>query len=142
MSNQSVELTASPTSPPVTRDVPVSAPTVITLPIAHVRIYLGRNFILQCQSQNLLTFRLYCVPSGVLNSLSEPYANPLHGGGGKQQSVANSDPNSDVVTMVPVATAGPCYSQCEMIMPFMVLLFFMTLVVAVTQMPVLMVVLR
>ncbi len=44
--------------------------------------------------------------------------------------------------MVPVATAGPCYSTCQMILPFMVLLFFMTLVVAVTQMPVLMVVLR
>ena len=44
--------------------------------------------------------------------------------------------------MIPVATSGPCYSQCQMIMPFMVLLFFMTLVVAVTQMPVLMVVLR
>ncbi len=44
--------------------------------------------------------------------------------------------------MIPVATAGPCYKQCEMILPFMVLLFFMTLVVAVTQMPVLMVVLR
>eukprot|EP00094_Tigriopus_californicus_P000284 TCALIF_00274-PB protein Name:"Similar to SLCO5A1 Solute carrier organic anion transporter family member 5A1 (Homo sapiens)" AED:0.11 eAED:0.11 QI:460/0.90/0.91/1/0.63/0.58/12/137/1099 len=67
----------------------------------------------------------------VLNSLDDPFAgaNPLHGA-------------SAEVTMVPVATAGPCYSQCQMIMPFMVLLFFMTLVVAVTQMPVLMVVLR
>ncbi|CAB4061514.1 SLCO3A [Lepeophtheirus salmonis] len=46
------------------------------------------------------------------------------------------------VTVIPVATAGPCYTQCGMILPFMVLLFFMTLVVAVTQMPVLMVVLR
>ena len=44
--------------------------------------------------------------------------------------------------MIPIATEGACYSQCEMIMPFMVLLFFMTLVVAVTQMPVLMIVLR
>ena len=46
------------------------------------------------------------------------------------------------VSMIPVATAGPCYKDCDMILPFMVLLFFMTLLVAVTQMPVLMVVLR
>ena len=47
------------------------------------------------------------------------------------------------VTRVPVViTAGVCSSQCEMIYPFMVLLFFMTLLVAVTQMPLLMVVLR
>ena len=46
------------------------------------------------------------------------------------------------VTRVPVATAGPCYTQCRMMLPFMVLLFCMTLLVAVTQMPVLMVVLR
>jgi len=46
------------------------------------------------------------------------------------------------VTRVPVATAGPCYTQCQMMLPFMVLLFCMTLCVAVTQMPVLMVVLR
>lgn len=46
------------------------------------------------------------------------------------------------VTKVPVATAGPCYTPCEMIFPFIVLLFFMTLLVAITQMPVLMVVLR
>ena len=35
--------------------------------------------------------------------------------------------------MIPMATAGPCYTNCQMVMPFMVLLFFMTLVVAVTQ---------
>ena len=75
---------------------------------------------------------------GVLNSLaamggSDPFsgANPLHG----------TDDFAEV-TMVPVAKAGSCNTQCQMIMPFMVLLFFMTLVVAVTQMPVLMVVLR
>ena len=49
---------------------------------------------------------------------------------------------SSGVKRVPVATAGPCYTPCQMIFPFMVLLFFMTLLVAVTQMPVLMVVLR
>ena len=37
------------------------------------------------------------------------------------------------VTYVPVATAGPCRTDCQMVMPFMVLLFFMTLLVAVTQ---------
>ena len=46
------------------------------------------------------------------------------------------------VKKVPVATKGPCYTPCEMILPFMVLLFFMTLLVAITQMPVLMIVLR
>jgi len=59
------------------------------------------------------------------------------GDGESQRDLSNSG-----VTKVPVATAGPCYTQCEMILPFMVLLFFMTLLVAVTQMPVLMVVLR
>ena len=46
------------------------------------------------------------------------------------------------VTKVPVATKGPCYTPCDMILPFMVLLFFMTLLVAITQMPVVMIVLR
>ncbi|XP_072940913.1 solute carrier organic anion transporter family member 3A1 [Epargyreus clarus] len=46
------------------------------------------------------------------------------------------------VTVVPVATAGPCNPPCTTIFPFLVLLFFMTFVVAVTQMPLLMIVLR
>ncbi|GLG98073.1 Solute carrier organic anion transporter family member [Gryllus bimaculatus] len=46
------------------------------------------------------------------------------------------------VTVVPVATAGPCNSPCRTIFPFLILLFFMTFVVAVTQMPLLMIVLR
>ncbi|XP_054266290.1 solute carrier organic anion transporter family member 5A1-like [Macrosteles quadrilineatus] len=46
------------------------------------------------------------------------------------------------VTVVPVATAGPCNSSCRTIFPFLMLLFFMTFVVAVTQMPLLMIVLR
>ena len=57
-------------------------------------------------------------------------------------SQQNGGNNYVEVTMIPVATGGPCYKECQMILPFMVLLFFMTLVVAVTQMPVLMVVLR
>ena len=46
------------------------------------------------------------------------------------------------VTVVPVATAGPCNSPCRTIFPFLILLFFMTFVVAITQMPLLMIVLR
>ncbi|XP_043287756.1 solute carrier organic anion transporter family member 5A1 isoform X2 [Venturia canescens] len=46
------------------------------------------------------------------------------------------------VTVVPVATAGPCISPCRTIFPFLILLFFMTFIVAVTQMPLLMIVLR
>ncbi|KYM80179.1 Solute carrier organic anion transporter family member 5A1 [Atta colombica] len=46
------------------------------------------------------------------------------------------------VTVVPVATAGPCTSPCKTIFPFLILLFFMTFIVAVTQMPLLMIVLR
>ncbi|KAL7647268.1 UNVERIFIED_CONTAM: hypothetical protein RMT77_002526 [Armadillidium vulgare] len=46
------------------------------------------------------------------------------------------------VTAVPVATAGPCYIPCNTIKPFMVLLFFMSSAVAISQMPLLMIVLR
>ena len=46
---------------------------------------------------------------------------------------ASRGDNFAEVTYVPVATAGPCRTDCQMVMPFMVLLFFMTLLVAVTQ---------
>ncbi|XP_037957068.1 solute carrier organic anion transporter family member 5A1 isoform X2 [Teleopsis dalmanni] len=46
------------------------------------------------------------------------------------------------VTVVPVATAGPCSTPCRTIYPFLILLFFMTFIVASTQMPLLMIVLR
>lgn len=46
------------------------------------------------------------------------------------------------VTVIPVATAGPCNSSCHTIYPFLILLFFMTFIVAITQMPLLMIVLR
>ena len=49
----------------------------------------------------------------------------------RQDSFAGD--NFAEVTYVPVATAGPCRTNCQMVMPFMVLLFFMTLLVAVTQ---------
>ena len=59
------------------------------------------------------------------------------------RDTADRSPHLDMsVTRVPVATKGPCYTPCDMILPFMVLLFFMTLLVAITQMPVLMIVLR
>ncbi|XP_076056544.1 organic anion transporting polypeptide 30B isoform X2 [Oratosquilla oratoria] len=56
-----------------------------------------------------------------------------------------STPPSDgfsEVTVVPVATAGPCFIPCNTILPFMVLLFFMCIFVAISQMPLLMIVLR
>ncbi|KAG1661615.1 Solute carrier organic anion transporter family member 3A1 [Nymphon striatum] len=46
------------------------------------------------------------------------------------------------VTAVPVARNGVCPNVCEAILPFMVLLFVMTLVVSLTQMPLLMIMLR
>ena len=46
---------------------------------------------------------------------------------------ASRGDNFAEVAYVPVATAGPCRTDCQMVMPFMVLLFFMTLLVAVTQ---------
>lgn len=44
--------------------------------------------------------------------------------------------------MIPVATAGSCHKPCRTIFPFLILLFFMTFIVASTQMPLLMIVLR
>ncbi|UYV61535.1 SLCO5A1 [Cordylochernes scorpioides] len=46
------------------------------------------------------------------------------------------------VRAVPLATTGPCPNMCSAILPFMVLLFIMTLVVSITQMPLLMITLR
>ncbi|XP_030762294.1 solute carrier organic anion transporter family member 5A1-like [Sitophilus oryzae] len=63
------------------------------------------------------------------NNSSLNYASPL-------------DSGYSEVTIVPVATAGPCNSQCHTIYPFLILLFFMTFIVAITQMPLLMIVLR
>lgn len=62
------------------------------------------------------------------------------GGSVAQASVANE--HFDEVTVVPVASAGPCISPCRTIYPFLILLFFMTFIVASTQMPLLMIVLR
>ncbi|KAK6619639.1 hypothetical protein RUM43_012396 [Polyplax serrata] len=59
----------------------------------------------------------------------------IHGNLSKEDEYAE-------VTVVPVATAGPCTSPCKTIYPFLILLFFMTFMVATTQMPLLMIVLR
>jgi len=93
-----------------------------------------------------------CYFSGVLNtkmesSLDEEVnSRPLLSGGkhsDNHQTLSTKSGNAEeYVSWVPVATSGACSTECQMIFPFMVLLFFMTLLVAVTQMPVLMLVLR
>lgn len=64
------------------------------------------------------------------------------GADGAQAHALNSDVDFREVTVIPVATAGPCYKPCRTIFPFLILLFFMTFIVASTQMPLLMIVLR
>ncbi|XP_075151615.1 organic anion transporting polypeptide 30B [Haematobia irritans] len=64
------------------------------------------------------------------------------GAGGSQAQALNANENFAEVTVVPVATAGPCANPCRNIYPFLILLFFMTFIVAATQMPLLMIVLR
>lgn len=76
-----------------------------------------------------------CVHANVTNF----YAG-VGGGSQAQASVAAAD--FAEVTVVPVATAGPCTRPCRTIYPFLILLFFMTFIVAATQMPLLMIVLR
>ncbi|KAH8263213.1 hypothetical protein KR044_005953, partial [Drosophila immigrans] len=64
------------------------------------------------------------------------------GAGGSQAQALSANEDFAEVTVVPVATAGPCATPCRTIYPFLILLFFMTFVVASTQMPLLMIVLR
>ncbi|XP_055907129.1 solute carrier organic anion transporter family member 5A1 isoform X2 [Eupeodes corollae] len=66
----------------------------------------------------------------------------FNGPGGSQAQALNAYENFAEVTVVPVATAGPCTTPCRTIYPFLILLFFMTFMVASTQMPLLMIVLR
>lgn len=75
-----------------------------------------------------------CVQSNITNSYS------IGDGSIAQASIARED--FAEVTVVPVATAGPCSTPCRTIYPFLILLFFMTFIVASTQMPLLMIVLR
>lgn len=65
----------------------------------------------------------------------------LNGASASALTAAHAHDYSEV-TVVPVATAGACNPPCTTIFPFLVLLFFMTFVVAITQMPLLMIVLR
>ncbi|GAB0098810.1 solute carrier organic anion transporter family member 5A1 [Sergentomyia squamirostris] len=75
-----------------------------------------------------------CVHSNITNVYT--------GSGGSQAQASIASPDFAEVTVVPVATAGPCNSPCRTIYPFLILLFFMTFIVAATQMPLLMIVLR
>lgn len=61
---------------------------------------------------------------------------------GAQAHALNAHENYQEVTVIPVAIAGPCHKPCNTIFPFLILLFFMTFIVASTQMPLLMIVLR
>ncbi|XP_050084289.1 solute carrier organic anion transporter family member 4A1 [Anopheles aquasalis] len=76
-----------------------------------------------------------CVQTNVTN-------NVYRGVEGAQAQALNAHENFAEVTVVPVATAGVCNTPCRTIYPFLILLFFMTFVVASTQMPLLMIVLR
>ncbi|XP_068140516.1 LOW QUALITY PROTEIN: solute carrier organic anion transporter family member 3A1 [Drosophila tropicalis] len=69
-------------------------------------------------------------------------SNIYRGAGGSQAQALSANEDFAEVTVVPVATAGPCATPCRTIYPFLILLFFMTFVVASTQMPLLMIVLR
>ncbi|GFY31192.1 solute carrier organic anion transporter family member 5A1 [Trichonephila clavipes] len=55
--------------------------------------------------------------------------------------LANTTRTHEVLAF-PLATNGPCPSVCHVIIPFMILLFVMTLVVSITHMPLLMITLR
>lgn len=68
--------------------------------------------------------------------------NVYTGAEGAQAQALNAHQDFAEVTVVPVATAGVCNKPCRTIYPFLILLFFMTFVVASTQMPLLMIVLR
>ena len=55
----------------------------------------------------------------VLNNMQQP--SPLVSSGASGYSTASH--SYAEVTMIPVATAGPCYKECDMILPFMVRYF-------------------
>ncbi|KRG03279.1 solute carrier organic anion transporter family member 5A1 isoform X2 [Drosophila mojavensis] len=76
-----------------------------------------------------------CVHANISSSI-------YRGAGGSQAQALSANEDFAEVTVVPVATAGPCATPCRTIYPFLILLFFMTFIVASTQMPLLMIVLR
>jgi hypothetical protein len=96
--------------------------------IIHNKVVLGYKFI---YFSNNIT-----VCTGIHGNFS------LFASGSNGPSAAVTTAEFAEVTVVPVATAGPCNSPCRTIFPFLILLFFMTFIVAVTQMPLLMIVLR
>lgn len=80
------------------------------------------------------------LPAGVQANVTN---NSIYRGAeGTQAQALNAHEAFAEVTVVPVATAGVCNTPCRTIYPFLILLFFMTFVVASTQMPLLMIVLR
>ena len=85
------------------------------------KIFLSPDRIVGSKSNTVSTFAQRQRPRS-------PVPAAIH----ERQENAAGD-NYAEVTYVPVATAGPCRTNCQMVMPFMVLLFFMTLLVAVTQ---------
>ncbi|XP_037079695.1 solute carrier organic anion transporter family member 5A1-like isoform X2 [Pollicipes pollicipes] len=96
-----------------------------------------RNEVEPVCGTNGLTYFSPCHAGCTTYSSKSNYTNCacIDVGGNSSQSYAE-------ITMVPVATPGSCSRSCSNALPFMVLLFFMTFVVAITQMPLLMIVLR
>ena len=82
--------------------------------------------------------RLWCYQQALISSAINTPSPPMSG----INEAGNSSSQYAEITMVPVATPGSCSRACSNALPFMVLLFFMTFVVAITQMPLLMIVLR
>lgn len=123
-----------------------------------VNLTASCNFGCECRmtdvepvcGNNGLTYFSPCHAGCTAFSSSSNYTNCacIHGNfslltsGSSGPSAAAATAEFAEVTVVPVATAGPCNSPCRTIFPFLILLFFMTFIVAVTQMPLLMIVLR
>jgi hypothetical protein len=95
---------------------------------------LHNKVVLSCKCIYVIDNIIVCV--GIHGNFS------LFTSGSNGPSAAATTAEFAEVTVVPVATAGPCNSPCRTIFPFLILLFFMTFIVAVTQMPLLMIVLR
>jgi len=102
--------------------------------VLSINIFLHNKFVLDCKSVYFINNITVC--AGIHGNFS------LFTSGSNGPSAAATTAEFAEVTVVPVATAGPCNSPCRTIFPFLILLFFMTFIVAVTQMPLLMIVLR
>uniref|UniRef100_A0A1B0GB86 Retrotransposon gag domain-containing protein n=1 Tax=Glossina morsitans morsitans TaxID=37546 RepID=A0A1B0GB86_GLOMM len=93
---------------------------------------------------NRLTMLSPINPSSVMKcaSVHANMSSIVRGTGGSQAQALNVNGRFDGITVVPVATAGPCTTPCRTIYPFLILLFFMAFIVAAPQMALLMIVLR